>query len=174
MALLREALRQAPSDAVLQYTAGMVLDEVGEARLATVALAASQRAGYLPAGYSLAHHLLGRGRFEEAADVFGETAHEGPYRRLGAFGQAQALIELGRYDAAEAALAAVLDHDARFAPALYLMGIVRLAQGREAEAQALVVRLAARPGWAQALTLPLDAHALRPPVLERMPRVALR
>ena len=174
VALLREALRQAPDDAVLQYTAGMMLEEVGEARLAAGALDASRRAGYVPAGYSLAHHLMGRGALGEAAALFAETAAAGPYRRLGAFGQAQALIGAGRYEEAEAALEAVLDHDARFAPALYLLGIVRLAQGRVDEAQALTVRLGARPGWASALRLPIEAEALRPPNLEALPRVALR
>lgn len=174
VALLREALRQAPDDAVLQYTAGMMLEEVGEAQLAAGALDAARRAGYVPAGYSLAHHLMGRGALGEAAALFEETAAAGPYRRLGAFGLAQALVGMGRYAEAESALQAVLDHDARFAPALYLMGIVRLAQGRVEEAHALTVRLAARPGWANALRLPLEAEALRPPNLEALPRVALR
>lgn len=174
VALLREALRQAPDDAVLQYTAGMMLEEVGEAQLAAGALDAARRAGYVPAGYSLAHHLMGRGALGEAAALFEETAAAGPYRRLGAFGLAQALVGMGRYAEAESALQAVLDHDARFAPALYLMGIVRLAQGRVEEAHALTVRLAARPGWANALRLPIEAEALRPPNLEALPRVALR
>ena len=174
VALLREALRQAPDDAVLQYTAGMVLEEVGEVRLAAGALEASRRAGYVPAAYSLAHHLLRRGRLGTAAELFAETARDGAYRRLGAFGQAQALVGMGRYEEAEAALAAVLDHDARFAPALYLLGIVRLAQGRVEEARALTVRLETRPGWAASLRLPVEAEALRPPTLLPMPRVALR
>ena len=174
VALLREALRQSPDDAVLQYTAGMMLEEVGEAGLAAGALDASRRAGYVPAGYSLAHHLMSRGMLTEAAAVFAETAAAGPYRRLGAFGQAQALVGLGRYDEAEAALAVVLDHDAQFAPALYLLGIVRLAQGRVDEARALAVRLDVRPGWADALRLPIEAEALRPPSLDVLPRVALR
>jgi predicted negative regulator of RcsB-dependent stress response len=117
---------------------------------------------------------MGRGALGEAAALFAETAAAGPYRRLGAFGQAQALIGAGRYEEAEAALEVVLDHDARFAPALYLLGIVRLAQGRVDEAQALTVRLGARPGWANALRLPIEAEALRPPNLEALPRVALR
>ncbi len=174
VALLREALRQSPDDAVLQYTAGMVLEEVGEVELAAGALDASRRAGYAPAGYSLAHHLLSRGEVAAAADLFAETAVAGPYRRLGAFGQAQALIEMGRYHAAERALESVLGHDARFAPALYLLGIVRLAQGRVEEARALTVRLGARPGWADALRLPIESEALRPPMVEPLPRVALR
>ena len=174
MALLREALRQSPDDPVLQYTAGMMLEEVGELHLAAGALDASRRAGYAPAAYSLAHHLLSRGHLAAAADLFAETAAAGPYRRLGAFGQAQALVGMGRYEASERALESVLDHDARFAPALYLLGIVRLAQGRVDEARALAVRLDARPGWADALRLPIEAEALRPPSLDVLPRVALR
>ena len=172
--MLREALDQAPDDAVLQYTAGMMLEEVGEDRLAAGALDASRRAGYVPAGYSLAHHLMSRGDLGAAADLFAETASSGPYRRLAAFGQAQALIGMGRYADAEDALSTVLDHDARFAPALYLLGIVRLAQGRIDEARALTVRLAARPQWADALRLPVESEALRPPALEVLPRLALR
>ena len=174
VALLREALDQAPDDAVLQYTAGMMLEEVGEDQLAAGALDASRRAGYVPAGYSLAHHLMSRGDLGAAAELFAETASSGPYRRLAAFGQAQALIGMGRYADAEDALSTVLDHDARFAPALYLLGIVRLAQGRIDEARALTVRLAARPQWADALRLPVESEALRPPALEVLPRLALR
>ncbi|WP_420454544.1 trypsin-like peptidase domain-containing protein [Rubrivirga sp.] len=174
ISLLCEALRQSPDDAVLQYTAGMMLEEVGEVGLAAGALDASRRAGYVPAGYSLAHHLLSRGELAAAVGLFAETATAGPYRRLSAFGQAQALVGMGRYPAAERALEAVLDHDARFAPALYLLGIVRLAQGRVDEARALSVRLGTRPGWADALRLPIEAEALRPPRIEPLPRVALR
>lgn len=176
LASLREALLESPDDAVLQYTGGMVLDEEGERRPAATALDASRRAGYVPAAYSLAHHHLSRGEMETAAALFGEiaTVEGGPYRRLASFGQAQALVGLGRYEAAEAALDVVLDHDARFAPALYLLGIVRLAQGRPDHARALAVRLAARPAWARALRLPLETEALRPPVLHPLDRVAAR
>ncbi|WP_412060186.1 trypsin-like peptidase domain-containing protein [Rubrivirga sp. IMCC45206] len=171
---LREALLQSPHDAVLQYTGGMALEDAGERRPAATALDASRRAGYLPAAYSLAHHHLSRGEVETAAALFGEIAgvEDGPYRRLASFGQAQALVGLGRYEAAEAALHVVLAHDARFAPALYLLGIVRLAQGRSEEARALAVRLAARPAWARALRLPVETEALRPPVLRPIDRVA--
>ncbi|WP_412067074.1 trypsin-like peptidase domain-containing protein [Rubrivirga sp. IMCC43871] len=171
---LREALLQSPDDAVLQYTGGMALDDAGQRRPAATALDASRRAGYVPAAYSLAHHHLGRGEMDAAAALFGEIAgaEDGPYRRLASFGEAQALIGLGRYEAADAALDVVLAHDARFAPALYLLGIVRLAQGRPAEARALAVRLAARPAWARALRLPVETEALRPPVLRPIDRVA--
>jgi hypothetical protein len=128
----------------------------------------------VPAGYALGHHLLDRGRLRLAADVFTETASDGAYRRLAAFGQAQALVGMGRYVEAEAALATVLDHDARFAPALLLLGLVRLAQGREAEARALAVRLADRPGWAEALWVPIGAEGLRPPRVRPLPRATLR
>ena len=174
VALLREALREAPSDAVLHYLAGTALEEVGEEALAADAFDAARRAGYVPAGYSLAHHRMTQGDAAGAAALFAEAAQGGAYRRLGAFGLARMLVELGRYDEAEGALDTVLDHDARFAPALYLMGIVRLAQGRPEEAEALRVRLAPRPEWAAALRLPLESEGLRPPHLRALPRLAAR
>ena len=173
VSLLRQVLVEAPSDAILQYVAGTALETVGEDRLAARAFEAARRGGYVPASYSLAHHLLSTGDLEGAAALFQETA-QGAYRHLGAFGRAQALVELGRYDAAEADLLTVLDADARFAPALYLLGIVRLAQGRDLEAAALTVRLGSRPEWAAALRLPVEAEALRPPHLRSLPRVAAR
>ena len=173
VALLREALAEAPTDATLQYVAGAALETVGEDRLAARAFESARRGGYVPASYSLAHHLLSSGDLEGAAALFGEMA-DGAYRHLGAFGRAQALVELGRYDEAEADLLTVLDADARFAPALYLLGIVRLAQGRDLEAAALTVRLGSRPEWAAALRLPIEAEALRPPHLRSLPRVAVR
>ncbi len=128
----------------------------------------------MPAAYSLAHHLMARGQLAVAADLFAEMAGEGPYDHLGAFGQAQALMALGRHAEAERALQAVLDHDARFAPTLYLLGLVRLAQGRDVEGAALAGRLAARPAWAEALRLPIAVPALRMPALDPLPRVAVR
>ena len=174
LALLRDALRQAPSDPVMLYLAATVLEEAGEQRLAAGAFHAAHQAGHVPAGYSLAHHLLGEGRLAAAAALFAQAAADPAYGRLGAFGQAQALVGLGRYDEAEGPLATVLDHDPRFAPALYLLGVVRLAQGRDADARALAVRLDTRPGWAGALALPLQAEAMRPPRLQPLPRVAMR
>ena len=174
LALLRSALRDAPEDPALLYLAGTVLEEAGEGRLAAGAFQAAHRAGYVPAGYSLAHHLLRAGHHQAAAELFAEAARSGAYRRLGAYGQARALIELGRYDQAETPLEAVLDHDPRFGPALYLLGLVRLSQGRVPEARSLAVRLVANARWAGALDLPLRSEALRPPSLEPLPRVALR
>ena len=171
--LLRDALRRAADDAALLFLAGSALERVGDP-LAAGALDAARRGGYVPAGYALGHHLLEHGRFRAAADVFAETARDGAYRRLASFGQAEALVEMGRYAQAEAALATVLDHDAQFAPALYLLGIVRLAQGREREARALAVRLGDRPEWAEALRLSIGTEVFRPPVVEPLPRVALR
>ncbi len=173
VSLLRRALSEAPNDPILQYVAGTALETVGEDVLAAGAFEAARRGGYVPASYSLAHHLMSTGDLEGAAALFAET-RDGVYRHLNAFGSAQALIELGRYEAAEADLLTVLDADARFAPALYLLGIVRLAQGRDLEAAALTVRLGTRPEWAAALRLPIEAEALRPPHLAQLPRFASR
>ena len=171
--LLRDALRRAADDAALLFLAGSALERAGDP-LAAGALDAARRRGYVPAGYALGYHLLEHGHLSAASDVFAETARDGAYRRLAAFGQAKALVEMGRYAQAEAALTAVLDHDARFAPALYLLGVVRLAQGRTKEARALAVRLAEQPEWADALRTTIEIEAFRPPVVEPLPRVALR
>ena len=173
LARLLDALRRAPRDPALSYLAGTALEDAGEPALAAGALDAAWRAGYVPAGYSLGHHLLRQGRLATAADVFGQVAGGGAYARLGAFGEAQALVALGRAAEAERAIEAVLDHDAHFAPALYLLGLVRLAQGREAEAEALAARLARRPEWAAALRAPTRVAA-PPGRLDPLPRVALR
>lgn len=174
VAALVAALRQAPRDASLQYLAGTALEGVGEPSLAAGALDAAWRAGYVPAGYSLGHHLLRQGDLEAAAGLFAALAENGAYAPLGTFGRAQALVGLGRFAEAEALVEAVLDHDARFAPALYLLGLVRLEEGRTAEAEALLVRLAERPEWAGALRGAMTAPPLPFGSLEPLPRVALR
>lgn len=169
---LQDAVRRGADDATLLFLAGSALEDAGDPS-ATGALAAARRRGYVPAAYALGHHLMERGHHGLAAEVFDEMRGT-PYRRLAAFGQAQALVALGRYADAREPLAIVLDHDSEFAPALFLLGMAHLAQGRDAQARALVVRLADRPDWAQALRLPVEAEALRPPVLEVLPRVAMR
>ena len=168
LARLAAAVRRAPDRPALQYLAGTTLDE-GGAPQASAALRAAHAAGFTPAGYSLGHRLLGAGRAAEAEAVFAEVG--GPYAALAAFGRAQALVRLGRYAEAEPAVDAVLDRDPSFAPALYLLGLVRVAQGREAEATALAVRLRPRGQWADALRLAIRHPALRPPMLEPLPRI---
>lgn len=171
---LLDALRRAPRDAALYYLAGTALEDAGEMTLAVGALDAAWRAGYVPAGYSLGHHLLRNGHLEAAAGVFEALAEGGAYARLGAFGQAQALVALGRPAAAARALEIVLDHDADFAPALYLLGLVRIGEGRAEEARALALRLADRPEWAAALWASMQAQTPEVGELAQLPRVALR
>ena len=169
LADLLDAVRRAPGDPALQYLAGTVLDEGGADAGAADALRAAADAGFTPAAYSLAHLDAGAGRLAEAEAAF--AGLDGPYAALGAFGRAQALVAQGRFGEAAAPLDAVLDHDPTFAPALYLLGLVRIAQGREGEAAALAVRLSPRAEWAEALRLPLLHPALRPVALEPLPRV---
>ena len=169
LADLLAAVRRAPGTPALQYLAGTVLDEGGADAGAADALRAAYAAGFTPAGYSLARLDLGAGRAAEAETAFATL--DGPYAALGAFGRAQALVAQGRFAEAEAPLDVVLDHDPTFAPALYLLGLVRITQGHDAEAAALVVRLGSRAGWAEALRLPLRHPALRPVALEPLPRV---
>ena len=168
---LRVAARQ-PGDAVLLFLAGDRLERAGDPR-ARAALAASMRGGYTPAAYALGHHLLAAGQPGLAADAFRPLTGDPAYGRLAAFGEAKALTARGRYLQAERPLAAVLAHDARFAPAVYLLGLAHLSQGRDAHARALVGRLGHRE-WADALRLPVEVEALRPPTLRPLPRVAMR
>ncbi len=149
-----------------------MLERAGDTR-ARGALAASMRRGYTPAAYALAHHLLGSGSPGLAADAFRTLDRDPAYGRLAALGEAQALVARGRYLQAERPLATVLAHDARFAPALYLLGLTHLSGGRDAQARALVARVA-DPKWANALRLPVEVEALRPPTLQALPRVAMR
>ena len=169
---LRDAARQSNDGAVL-FLAGAALEQAEDGEASAV-LAASLAGGYEPAGYALGHLWMAQHRPAEALRAYRALAPDGAYGRLAALGQAEALVALGRYAEAEAPLQAVLAHDAGFAPALYLLGLVRLSQGREAEARALVVRLAERPEWAQALRVPVEAEALRPATLVALPRVATR
>ena len=172
-----DALRAAAAaddDPLLQFLAGSVFEEAGARQDAAAAFRIARAAGYIPATYALAHQHLRAGDAAAAEPLFAEVAAATPYARLGAMGRARALSALGHYRSAEAELNTVLDSDARFAPALYLLGVVRLAQGREDAARALAVRLARRPAWAAALRGPIEHAALRPTALEAMPLVALR
>ena len=171
---IAEAARLDPDDPVLQFLAGSVLEGAGDDRRARDAFEGATRAGYFPAAYALAHHHLRHGDAARADSLFAVVRHSGPYDQLGAMGAARAQVEQGRTREARAALGEVLAHDARFAPALYLLGLVELADGNEDLARALWVRLAPRPAWAQALRVPIETPILRPAALEPLPIMAAR
>lgn len=171
-ARLADALRQAPDDAALQFLAGSVFEALGDDIAAARAYRGAREAGYFPATYALAHHYLEIDPVRAEA-LFAEVRQSAPYAHLGAMGHARTLVTLGRWREAEAAALEVLDHDARFAPALYLLGVVRLAQGREAEARALARRLEVRPAWAKSLRMLLRHEALRPTALRPLARAEL-
>ena len=170
-ALLRAA-QEAPGDASLQFLAGSVLEALGEPDEAARAYHDAHAAGYFPAAYALAHHYLADDP-ARAAGLFAEVRRSAPYAHLGAMGHARALVDLGRWREAEAALRVVLDHDARYAPALYLLGVVRLAQGREGAARALVQRLSPRPSWAASLRTVVNNEILWPSALRPLARAEL-
>ena len=163
---IAEAARLDPDDPVLQFLAGSILEEAGEDVQARWAYEGASRAGYFPAAYALAHYHLRHGEIALADSLFGVMRDSGPYARLGAMGAARSFMEQGRYREARVALEEVLAHDARFAPALYFLGLVQLADGNEPLARALMVRLARRPAWAHALRLPIESPVLRPAVLK--------
>ena len=172
-AVLVAATQQAPRDAPLQFLAGSVFEALGDEVAAARAYRGAHAEGYFPAAYALAHHYLDEGDPERAAELFAEVRASAPYADLGAMGHARALAALHRWDEVEPAVREVLDHDPRFAPALYLLGASHLARGREAEAEALAVRLNARPGWAASLRLLLRHDALRPTALQPLARAEL-
>ncbi|GAB5536177.1 MAG: hypothetical protein Rubg2KO_24260 [Rubricoccaceae bacterium] len=172
VARIAEAARLDPDDPVLQFLAGSILEEAGDEDQARWAYEGASRAGYFPAAYALAHHHLRHGELAMADSLFTLIRNSSPYAQLGAMGVARALVEQGRYREAEAALDDVLAHDSQFAPALYLLGLVHLADDNEPLARALMVRLARRPGWARALRLPIESSALRPVVLKPIPTLA--
>ena len=171
---IAEAARLDPDDPVLQFLAGSMLEGAGDERRARDAFEGATRAGYFPAAYALAHHHLRHGDVARADSLFAIVRHSGPYDQLGAMGAARARIEQGRTREARSALEEVLAHDARFAPALYLLGLVELADGNEDLARALWVRLAHRPSWAEALRVPIENPVLRPASLQPLPVVAAR
>ncbi|MEL6614292.1 MAG: trypsin-like peptidase domain-containing protein [Bacteroidota bacterium] len=171
-ARLADALRQAPNDAALQFLAGSVFEALGDDVAAARAYRGAREAGYFPATYALAHHYLEIDPVR-AERLFAEVRQAAPYAHLGAMGHARTLVSLGRWAEAEEAALDVLDHDARFAPALYLLGVVRLAQGREGEARALARRLEVRPAWAKSLNILLRHEALRPTALRPLARATL-
>ena len=170
-ALLR-AVREAPGDPALQFLAGSVFEALGDEAEAARAYHGAHAAGYFPAAYALANHYLDTDP-ARAAVLFAEVRRSAPYAHLGAMGHARALVDLARWDEAAEALEEVLDHDSRFGPALYFLGVVRLAQGREGAAEALAHRLAPRPVWADALRRLLDQEVLRPSALRALPRADL-
>ena len=172
VARIAEAARLDPDDPVLQFLAGSILEEAGDDQQARGAYEGASRAGYFPAAYALAHHHLRHDEIAQADSLFALIRAEGPYAQLGAMGAARALMKQGRYGDARLALDEVLAHDAQFAPALYLLGLVQLAEGNEPLARALMVRLARRPAWAHALRLPIESPVLRPAALEPVPVLA--
>ena len=174
VARVAEAARLDPDDPVLQFLAGSILEEAGDEMQARWAYEGASRAGYFPAAYALAHHHLRHGELAMADSLFSRIRAASPYAELGAMGVARARIERGRYWEARPALHEVLAHDAQFAPALYLLGLVHLAEGDEAMARALRVRLARSPAWAQALRLPIESPVLRPVALAPLPTLAQR
>ena len=171
-ALLLEAAQQAPGDGALQFLAGSVLEALGDEAAAARAYHGAHAAGYFPAAYALAHHYLDV-EPARAEALFAEVRQSAPYAHLGAMGHARALVLLGRWTEAEQALREVLDHDPEFAPALYLLGVVRLAEGREDEAAALARRLEVRPSWAASLRLLLRYDVLQPTALQPLARADL-
>ncbi|MEM6325824.1 MAG: trypsin-like peptidase domain-containing protein [Bacteroidota bacterium] len=172
-AMLLEATQQAPDDAALQFLAGSVLEAIGDDHAAARAYRGAYAEGYFPAAYALGHYYLDAGEATRAADLFSEVQATAPYAHLGAMGRARALAALHRWTEVEAPLREVLDHDPRFAPALYLLGVTRLAQGHEAEAEALVYRLSTRPAWASSLQTLIEHEVLRPTALRPLARAEI-
>ncbi len=171
-ALLMNAAREAPEDAALQFLAGSVLEALGDDDAAARVYQHAHEGGYFPAAYALAHHHLGSDPIR-AERLFADIRRSAPYAHLGAMGHARALTQLGRWRQAESALHEVLDHEPTFAPALYLLGVVRIASGDERSARALERRLVAAPGWAASLRLLLRNEALRPSALQPLARADL-
>ncbi|MEM1055585.1 MAG: trypsin-like peptidase domain-containing protein [Bacteroidota bacterium] len=172
-AVLIEATQQAPRDATLQFLAGTVFEAIGDEVAAARAYRGAYAEGYFPAAYALAHHHLGASQPIRAAALFEEVRESAPYQHLGAMGHARALAELHRWPEAEQAIREVLDHDPRFAPALYLLAVAHLAQGREARAEALATRLSTQQQWASSLRLLLRHEVLRPSALQPLERADL-
>lgn len=169
---LAEAAAAEADRASLQFLAGSAFESIGDEHAAVGAFASAWNGGYVPAAYALAHHRLRAGDADAARDLFASVRAAAPYAHLGAFGVAQVAAASSRFAEAEEALAEVLDHDPRFGPALYLLGVVRLAQGRASEAHALAVRLGPTSEWTAALALMLRAPALRPEALRPLPPMA--
>jgi S1-C subfamily serine protease/Tfp pilus assembly protein PilF len=170
---LADAARRAPDDAALQFLAGSVYQALGRDDRAAAAFRAAltDTEGYFPARYALGHLHYRLGDLGEAEALFRQTHEAPPYARLAALSLARVHTLRLQYDDAAAALREVLDHEPRFAPALYLLGYGLLARGRAAEAEALAIRLdRIDPGWADALRLHLRREVLRPAALAALPR----
>ncbi len=172
-AALRAIAGSTPDRVTLQFLVGSAFEAAGRPSDAVGAFASAWAGGYVPAAYALAHYALRAGQTDDALALFERVREAPPYAHLGAFGVAQAAVAASDYAAAEAALADVLDHDPAFGPALYLLGVVRLAQGRVAEAQALRVRLGPSSEWAAGLALMIRSPGLRPETLRPLPPLAL-
>jgi tetratricopeptide (TPR) repeat protein len=97
-----------------------------------------QKAIALDPGYYRSHEQLGsfyyyRGKYPEAAEQFQETVDRAPGRFIAFSNLGAALMDMGKFDAAERALMTSLNLR-ETAPALNNLGAIRAYQGRDAEA----------------------------------------
>lgn len=174
--IVRNAMSTAPNDASLQFLAGSVLQELGEDEMATSAYQAALNglADYFPALYALGHIHYNRGELDRAEELFHQTRAFEPYDQLGSMGLARIYVARAQYDLAEAMLLDVLEHDAQYAPATFLLGYIYIAKGRTDESEALAIRLDhIDPGWADALRVQLRSPIIGPPTLQPVPRVSV-
>ncbi len=169
---LRVAATEAPRDPALLFLLGSALEQVGDEAEAAAAYRAALDgdARYFPAAYALGHYYMKTEAYDAAETLFLQTVEDAPYATLAALGLARTYVARLRYAEAETALRTVLQHDQRFAPALYLLAYCHLAQGRRAEAGALLVRLEHLDDhWAERLRLHLRQPVLEPVALAALP-----
>lgn len=178
LALFEAAVAQWQTpDPGLHFVQGMIHQLLGTTEDAAAAYRAAldTYGDYFPAAYMLGRYHMEAGRYALAERFFRRTRRYPPYRHLGAYGQAQALMKLLRYEHAIPLLQAVLHHDAGFGPALYDLALCRLALGDLEAVRILHARLfEISPPWARRLRQVLRTPALQPITLLERPRATLR
>src|SRR5512140_1380282 len=137
-------------NALLQIAQGQIA--VAETAL-TRALDSNPR--YAGARATLGHVFLSRGRYDQAAEIFGALGQDDPSGPGGQYGMALVSIGRGKLDEAKAALAECMRLTGRLVPWLHRLGVVHrhagetdqaIALWREAAADPLITRYYERAG----------------------------
>lgn len=161
-------------DAELLYSLGLLAHLGGDRSLAEQSFHASIQAE--PAHYG-SNYLLGllnlsRRDWSEADVHFSLAAAAGPFRHLATYGLAKSAMGMHAWSRAESLLEEIWVYDPTFAPALFDLGQVHVAQGRLDAARQVGGALSRLDGyWARRLARMILRPELGPSSLSEMPLV---
>ncbi|MEQ9104609.1 MAG: trypsin-like peptidase domain-containing protein [Rhodothermales bacterium] len=175
---LMDAAISAPiPDPELLYSLGLLAHLGGDRQLAEQGFQASIQAepGHYGANYLLGLINLARRDWTESDLHFGRAAAAGPFRHLATYGRARSAMGMHAWSRAAALLQDVIAYDPSFAPALFDLGQVHVAQGQLNEARQVAGALARVDGyWARRLARMIARPEWGPSSLTEMPLVPFR